>query len=116
MCVGWGAPICSYAAPPPPPSQIGGAAHTAYMKAGCDRLPSLVTQWQNNACRGPLIAGRVEVPMRALEEALVNALDTIGYRTEYRGLYNDERAFVVEQPQPLEGAGANATVAAAAPP
>ena len=33
--------------------------------------------------------------MRALEEALVNALDTIGYRTEYRGLYNDARAFVV---------------------
>jgi len=54
-----------------------------------------VTQWENNACRGPLINGRVEVPMRALEEAIVNALDTIGYRTEYRGLYNDARAFVV---------------------
>lgn len=67
--------------------KFGSAAHTAYIEAGCDRIPSLVTQWQNNACRGPLIAAKVEVPMRVLEEALVNALDIIGYLTRYEGLF-----------------------------
>ena len=93
--------------------QIGGSAHTEYIKAGCDRMPSVVTQWKNNACRGPLIAGRVELPMRALEEALVNALDTIGYRTEYRGIYNKEQAFVVSTPS-NSGDTANASSTAKA--
>jgi hypothetical protein len=85
--------------------KIGGSAHKSYMAAGCDSLPSIVTQWQNNACRGPLIAGRVEVPMRALEETLVNALDMIGYRTEYLGLYNDEKLWV--RPQLNDSAAAS---------
>jgi hypothetical protein len=83
-----------YATDPTLTFKIGGNAHKNYVAAGCDKVPSIVTQWQNNACRSPLIAGRVEVPLRALEEALVNALDTIGYRTEYQGIYNSEPLWV----------------------
>jgi hypothetical protein len=38
-----------------------GNALFAYLKAGCDEWPSVMTQWKDNACRGPLIGAQLQV-------------------------------------------------------
>ena len=44
----------------------GNALH-AYLDKKCDTWPSVMTQWKDNACRGPLIGASITVPMRPLE-------------------------------------------------
>jgi hypothetical protein len=80
-----------------------GNALKSYLDMNCDEMPSLMTQWKDNACRGPLIGSSVSAPMRPLEEALVNALDMIGYRTVYKGLHQDERMVTEDERLPLQG-------------
>ena len=45
-----------------------------YLQKGCESWPSVMTQWKDNMCRGPLIGAQITVPMRPLEENIVNAL------------------------------------------
>ena len=39
-----------------------------YLEKGCEAWPSVMTQWKDNMCRGPLIGAQIVVPMRPLEE------------------------------------------------
>ena len=78
-----------------------GNALFQYLKLDCEAWPSVMTQWKDNACRGPLIGSQVAAPMRQLEEALVNALDMIGYRTVYKGLFAEEKMMTEAERTPL---------------
>ena len=64
-------------------------AMDAYLEKNCPTTSSVRANMVSE-CRGLLLTAKnITVPMRRMEQTLIDALDWLGYRTTYKGIFKD---------------------------